>query len=578
MLWGINLSNEDIVIGIDFGTTNSAAGIYRDGKFEVISSMGHPYFPSVVAINEDGDVLVGHYAYKQMVSNATGTLSEFKLAMGTDETLPFNGEYKRPQEITSYILSHIKKNAEVILGKPINKAVITVPVGFNNDARNAIIEAGEIAGFEVKKIINEPTAACLAYSATKNILGNIFVFDIGGGTLDIIIGSFNGSELVTKVTGDAKVGGREITIALRDYVKRGFEEQYGLKLEDYITPEYNPLVALWIEAENAKKELSDIKSTKMHKDSFIVTKEGKHINLDVDINRSKLNELSNHVVKRCKEEAIKALSDFGEDIDHLIFVGGPTKMPFLKESIEKVLGKSATEGIDPMLCVVEGASMYSGGGIRVKNVNSLTLSVVTDEKFSDPLIPKNTLLPAEATRTYEPMDDNQTSVDIQIVEGESILAKQNHSLHTFTLKGLPMKPKEEVSIQVKLKVDENGIMELSAEELSTKSKLSAQINSSVRMSSEEIKKAGLDNDNLLKNYEEKLKQKDIINDAEEAIFEAKNLVENFSDMLISDKNMLNGNVGKLEALLNSDSYNFDLIKLNTKKLQNLIKEIESDIF
>lgn len=572
------MSNEDIVIGIDFGTTNSAAGIYRNGKFEVISSMGKPYFPSVVAINENGDFLVGYYAYMQMVSNATGTLSEFKENMGTDKPLLFNGEYKRPQEITSYVLAYIKKNAEAILGEPINKAVISVPVSFNDNARNATIEAGEIAGFEVKDIINEPTAACLAYSATKNIFGNIFVFDIGGGTLDITIGSFNGSELVSKYSDGAEIGGREITVALRDYVKRGFEEQYGLKLEDYITPDYDPLVDLWIEAENAKIRLSTVKSTKIHIDSFVVTDEGKHINLDVDVNRSKLNELSNHVVKRCKEEVIKALSDFGEDIDHLVFVGGPTKMPFLKESIEKVLGKSATEGIDPMLCVVEGASMYSGGGIRVKNVNSLTLSIVTDEKYSDPLIAKNTILPAEATRTYEPMKDNQTSVDIQIVEGESILAKQNHSLHTFTLKGLPMKPKDEVSIQVKLKVDENGIMELSAEELSTKSKLSAQINSSVRMTSEEIKKAGLENDNLLKNYEEKKKQKDIINDAEEAIFEAKNLVGSFSDMLISDKNMLNENVEKLEALLNSDSYNFDLIKLNTKKLQNLIEEIESDIF
>lgn len=580
MLGGINLSNENIVIGIDFGTTNSAACIYRNGKTEIIPNpMGYDYFPSVVAVNENGDLLIGHHAKKQAASNASNTVREFKLDMGKGITIPFNGGSKRPQEIAALVLGHIKKHAEAYLGKPINKAVISVPASFNSVARTATIEAGEIAGFEVEDLVDEPTAACLTYSVTKNILGNILVFDMGGGTLDITIGSYDGSKLVPIVTTGARVGGRDITIALWDYVKRKFEEQNGYKLEDYITPKYDPLIDLYDASEIAKIELSSAKVTNIHKDSILMTDEGERINLDVDVDRFTLNELSDQVVKRSREKVIEALSDANltkEDINYLVFVGGPTKMPFLRETIEKVLGKSAAEGIDPMVCVAQGASMYSGGPIAVGNINSLTLSIVTNETDSDPLIPKNTPLPTEVTKVYYTARDNQPSANIQIVEGESIFAKENHKLHSFTLRGLPIRPKGEVKIQVKLKVDANGIMELSAEELSTKTKLSTTIHSSTRMSTEEIKKAGLDNDDLLRNYEEKIKQKDIINDAKEVILEAKNLIKNSSgNMLMSDKDMIKENIRKIEGLL-ENANNFVLIELNTKNLKKLIEEIESD--
>ncbi|WP_048812500.1 Hsp70 family protein [Methanobrevibacter ruminantium] len=576
------MNNEDIIIGIDFGTTNSAACIYKDEKFQIIpSAMGYDYFPSVVAVNENGELLVGHHAKKQMASNASNSVAEFKLKMGENETIKFNGEDKLPQEITSYVLGRIKRDAEAYLGKPINKAVISVPASFDNDARNATMEAGEIAGFEVEALVDEPTAACLTYSLTKNFLGNILVFDMGGGTLDIIIGAFDGSELVPKVTTGARFGGRNITMALRDYLQRDFEEQNGLKLEDYITPEYDPLIDLYNATEIAKIELSSTKTTNVHIDSIVMTDKGQRINLDKNVNRSDLNKLSDEVVKGSKEKVLEALKDAKltkDDIDFLVFVGGPTKMPLIRESIEKLLGKSAAEGIDPMVCVAQGASIYKGGPITVGTINSLTLSVVINEKESDPLIPKNTPLPAEVTKEYHTMRDNQTSANIQIVEGESILAKENHTLHSFTLRGLPPRPKGEVAIQVKLKVDKNGIMGLSAKELSTNKKLSATFDSSNRMSSEEIKKAGLDNENLLSDYEEKIKQRNIINDAEEVIFEGKKLIENYSGhMLISDKNRVNENIEKLEGLLVIPK-NFELIKLITKDLRNLIEKIESEDF
>lgn len=580
MLGGINLSNEDIVIGIDFGTTNSAACIYRDGKCEIIpSALGYDYFPSVVAVNENGDLLIGHYAKRQMASNRKNTASEFKLDIRNNDYTTFNGEERRPQEIAALLYGHIKDNAEAYLHQSVNKAVLTLPVGFNDDAKNAIMEAGKIAGFEVEALVEEPTAACLTYSVNKNIRGNILVFDMGGGTLDITIGSFNGSKLETLGTGYAPIGGREITLQLRDYIKDEFKEKTGLNLEDYEDEGYDPISDLYNKAEEAKIELSSTKNANVYIPSIVMTDDGQRFNLDVEVNRSKLNELSSEVIKVSKKEVMKALSDAGltkEDIDYLVFVGGPTKMPFLRESIEKILGKSASEGIDPMLCVAEGAAIYLGGPISVRKINTLTLSLVDNEKYSEPLIPKNVSLPAEKTIETFTVIDNQTSANIQIVEGESIFANENHSLKRITLHNLPMKPKGEVAIQVTLKVDENGIMDLSAIERSTGAEISATFDSSNRMSAEEIKNASLNNENLLKDYGEKSKRKDIINDAEEVILKASNLIESSSNnMLIYDKQRIKEKMEKLKVLVDNRN-NFELIKLNTMTLQKLIDEIESD--
>nr|WP_295605540.1 Hsp70 family protein [uncultured Methanobrevibacter sp.] len=576
------MSNEDIVIGIDFGTTNSAACIYRNGKPEIIPNpLGYDYFPSVVAVNENGDLLIGQYAKKQAASNATNTVSEFKLDMGKDITIRFDGEDKRPQEITALVLQHIKDNAEAYLEKPINKAVISVPAGFDDDARNATMEAGKIAGFEVEALVDEPTAACLTYSVTKNIRGNILVFDIGGGTLDITIGSFDGSELKPIAITGALIGGRFITHQLRDYARGEFEEETGLNLEDYKNDDYDPLTDLNNEAEIAKIELSSAKSTNIHIDSIIVNDKGKRFNLDVEVNRAELNKLSEEVVKVSQEKVMEALSEANltkEDIDYLVFVGGPTKMPLIRESIEEVLGKSAAEGIDSMLCVAEGAAMYLGGPIGVGKINPLTLSLVTNEKDSEPLIAKNAPLPAEATIETYTMLDNQTSANIQIVEGESIFAKENRSLKRITLHNLPPKPKGQVKILVKLKVDVNGIMDLSAMEVSTGSEISATFDSSNRMSREEIEKAGFNNDDLLGGYKEKNKQKAIINDAEEIISRAKKLIESSSNnLLMYDKERINEKIENLTDLLD-DPNNFELIKLNTKSLKKLIDKIGTDEF
>ena len=293
------MSNDDIVIGIDLGTTNSVACIYNGREFEIIpSAVGNDFFPNVVAVNKNGELLVGEYAKKQMASNPENSVANVTLLMGRDEFIKFNGKDVRPQWIYALILGRIKRDAESYLGKPIKKAVISVPASFDDDARKATIEAGQIAGFEVETIVNEPTAACLAYATIKDIMGNILVFDIGGGTLDITVGSFDGSELTPKSTVGYRIGGRNITLALREYVQGEFERINGLKLEDYMTPDYDPILALDDAVETAKIELSSTKTTKIHIPSIVVTEEGEHINLDMTVHRSKLNELSNFVIER----------------------------------------------------------------------------------------------------------------------------------------------------------------------------------------------------------------------------------------------------------------------------------------
>ena len=581
------MSNDDIVLGIDLGTTNSAACIFKDGEFEIIpSALGNDSFPSVVAVSKNGELLVGQFAQKQMLTNPENTVANVKLKMGTNELIRFNGEDLRPQEISAHILANIKRDAESYLSRPIDKAIISVPTSFDDDARNATIEAGQIAGFEVETIVNEPTAACLAYATIKDIRGNILVFDIGGGTLDITIGSFDGDELVPQSTVGYRVGGRNITRALFDYVQNEFEEINGLKLEDYVTPDYDPLVALYDAVETAKIELSSTKTTKIYIPSIVVTDEGERINLDMEVHRSKLNELSDFVIERSEQGIADALSGANltkEDIDYLVFVGGPTKMPLLKESIEKTLGMSAAEGIDPMLSVAQGASIFVGGPVDVPfEINSLNLGLVLDEHSTRILIPRNTQIPAEETILVTTKYPDQTRVEIKLVEGDSSIAEENNSVKSFILEGIPKGPAGKAKIEVKLKINKNGTMQLSAREFESNARKSVFIKSDVRMSREEIEKAGGKINALRKKGDERKEILDILNDAEEATFRADSFIRKYEEKILpSDLDELNKNINEIEKLLEDseeeDFDDFDLIEFKTKELQKLLDEIEDYI-
>ena len=540
------MSNDDIILGIDLGTTNSAACIYKSWEFEIIpSAVGDDYFPSVVAVSENGELLVGEYARQQMASNAENSIAEVKLLMGTNEFIRFNGKDVRPQEISALILDRIKRDAESYLGTDIKRAVISVPASFEDAARNATMEAGQIAGFEVETVVNEPTAACLAYATIKDITGNILVFDIGGGTLDITVGYFDGSKLDVQSTVGYRVGGRDITNSLREYVKKEFEESNGLKLEDYVTPDYNPLVALSDAVETAKIALSTTKTTKIHIPSIVVTDEGERINLDMEVKRAKLNELSNFVIERSEDGIIDALSEAKltkEDIDYLVFVGGPTKMPLIKESVEKVLGKPAAEGIDPMLCVAQGASIYLGGPVTVPaERNSLTLNLVVDEVKAEPLIPRNSKIPCEKTINVTTMYDNQNLAEIKIVEGESSIAEENYSLSSFTIP-VPEGPAGAAQIKVKLKINKNGTIEVSAKESGTDWK-TVTIKSEARMSHEEIEEAEGNIGDLIGDDKERERELNILNDAEEAVFKANNYINKYEEKIsYGDLDALNNNI------------------------------------
>ena len=524
------MSNDDIVLGIDLGTTNSAACIFKDGEFEII----------LVAVSKNGELLVGQFAQKQMLTNPENTVANVKLKMGTNELIRFNGEDLRPQEISAHILANIKRDAESYLSRPIDKAIISVPTSFDDDARNATIEAGQIAGFEVETIVNEPTAACLAYATIKDIRGNILVFDIGGGTLDITIGSFDGDELEPQSTVGYRVGGRNITMALFDYVQEEFERINGLELEDYVTP----------------------------------------------VHRSKLNELSDFVIERSEQGIADALSGANltkEDIDYLVFVGGPTKMPLLKESIEKTLGMSAAEGIDPMLSVAQGASIFVGGPVDVPfEINSLNLGLVLDEHSTRILIPRNTQIPAEETILVTTKYPDQTRVEIKLVEGDSSIAEENNSVKSFILEGIPKGPAGKAKIEVKLKINKNGTMQLSAREFESNARKSVFIKSDVRMSREEIEKAGGKINALRKKGDERKEILDILNDAEEATFRADSFIRKYEEKILpSDLDELNKNINEIEKLLEDseeeDFDDFDLIEFKTKELQKLLDEIEDYI-
>ena len=581
------MSNDDIVLGIDLGTTNSAACIFKDGEFEIIpSALGNDSFPSVVAVSKNGELLVGQFAQKQMLTNPENTVANVKLKMGTNELIRFNGEDLRPQEISAHILANIKRDAESYLSRPIDKAIISVPTSFDDDARNATIEAGQIAGFEVETIVNEPTAACLAYATIKDIRGNILVFDIGGGTLDITIGSFDGDELEPQSTVGYRVGGRNITMALFDYVQEEFERINGLELEDYVTPDYDPLVALYDAVETAKIELSSTKTTKIYIPSIVVTDEGERINLDMEVHRSKLNELSDFVIERSEQGIADALSGANltkEDIDYLVFVGGPTKMPLLKESIEKTLGMSAAEGIDPMLSVAQGASIFVGGPVDVPfEINSLNLGLVLDEHSTRILIPRNTQIPAEETILVTTKYPDQTRVEIKLVEGDSSIAEENNSVKSFILEGIPKGPAGKAKIEVKLKINKNGTMQLSAREFESNARKSVFIKSDVRMSREEIEKAGGKINALRKKGDERKEILDILNDAEEATFRADSFIRKYEEKILpSDLDELNKNINEIEKLLEDseeeDFDDFDLIEFKTKELQKLLDEIEDYI-
>jgi len=488
------------IIGIDLGTSNSAAAILEGGKPSIIPSAegttvgGGKAFPSYVAMSREGELLVGEPARRQSVTNPEGTVYAVKRKMGTKDKIKMRDKEYTPEQISAFILQKIKRDAEAYLGEPVQKAVITVPAYFDDAQRQATKNAGEIAGLEVIRIINEPTAAALAYGLDKaGKEQKILVFDFGGGTLDVTIMDFGqGVFEVISTSGDTHLGGTDMDNVVMEYIAGEFKKDSGIDIRgDKIA--FNRLKEA---AEKAKIELSTTLETEINLPFISADASGpKHLQLKMT--RAKLEELVKPIVDRTRQSLEQAISDAKlapKDIDRTIMVGGPTRMPLVQKFVEGYLGKQTERGVDPMEAVAKGAAVQAGvlGGevkdVLLLDVTPLTLGIETLGGVSTPLIERNTTIPTAKSQVFSTAADSQTSVEIHILQGERPMAADNKSLGRFILDGLPSSPRGVPQVEVTFDIDANGILTVTAKDKASGKAQHITISGSSNLSKDEIEK------------------------------------------------------------------------------------------
>ena len=487
------------IIGIDLGTSNSAAAVMEGGRPTVIpsaegTSMGGKAFPSYVAITKEGELLVGEPARRQAVTNPEGTIAAAKRKMGTDYKFNVHGKEYTPQQVSAFILQKIKRDAEAFLGDTVDRAVITVPAYFNDNQRQATKDAGTIAGLEVVRIINEPTSAALAYGLDNQGKDQkILVFDLGGGTLDVTIMDYSeGVFEVLSTSGDTQLGGTDMDQALINYATGQFKNETGIDL-------VNDKMAMWRvreACEKAKIELSSTMNTEINL-PFITADQNGPRHLTMSITRAKLEELVNPTVERCRGPIQRALKDANltaDDVDSIILVGGPTRMPIIQRFVESVAGKKVQRGIDPMECVSMGAAIQGAvlagevKDILLLDVTPLSLSIETLGGVATRLIERNTTIPTRKSQVFSTAADNQSSVEVHVVQGEREMAADNTSLGRFQLTGIPLAPRGIPQIEVTFDIDANGIINVSAKDIGTGKETKITISASTKLSKDEIDK------------------------------------------------------------------------------------------
>lgn len=572
------------VIGIDLGTTNSCVAVMEGGEPVVIANAeGARTTPSVVSFQKNGERLVGQVAKRQAITNPDKTIISIKREMGTSHKVSIDGKDYTPQEISAMILQKLKADAEAYLGETVTQAVITVPAYFNDSQRQATKDAGKIAGLEVLRIINEPTAASLAYGLDKmDTNQKIFVYDLGGGTFDVSILELGDGVFEVKSTnGNTRLGGDDFDNKIMDYIAEEFKKDNGIDLRN----DKMALQRLKEAAEKAKIELSSSMQTNINLPFITADATGpKHI--DMNLTRAKFNELTHDLVQATIEPMKKALNDAGlsiNEVDKVVLVGGSTRIPAVQEAVKQFTGKEPSKGVNPDECVAVGASIQAGvltGDVKdvlLLDVTPLTLGIETLGGVATPLITRNTTIPTRKSQVFSTAADNQPSVEINIVQGERKMAADNKSLGRFTLDGIAPAPRGIPQIEVTFDIDANGIVNVSAKDKGTGKESHVTITASTNLTDEEIDKAVKDAEKFAEEDKKKQEKIEVKNNADQMIFQTEKTLKDLGDKVpAEDKTNIDAKLEDLKKIKDSDDT--EAIKKASEDLTQALYAVTTKIY
>ena len=572
------------VIGIDLGTTNSCVAVLENGEPQIIAnSEGMRTTPSVVAFTKGGERIVGEPAKRQAVTNADNTVISIKTHMGTDYKVNIEGKDYTPQEISAIILQKLKADAESYLGQPVKEAVITVPAYFTDAQRQATKDAGRIAGLDVKRIINEPTAA--AYGMDKlDQDKKILVFDLGGGTFDVsILEIGDGTFEVLATAGNNRLGGDDFDKVIIDYLAEEFKKAEGVDLRE----DNMALQRLKEAAEKAKKELSSTMSSNINLPFITATASGpKHMN--IDLSRAKFDELTHHLVEKTMEPTKRALADAGlsvSEIDDVLLVGGSTRIPAVQEAVKKFIGKEPHKGINPDECVAAGAAIQAGvltgevNDLLLLDVTPLSLGIETMGNVMTKIIERNTTIPTKKSQVFSTAADNQTAVDIHVLQGERSMAYDNTTLGRFQLSEIPPAPRGIPQIEVTFDIDANGIVHVTAKDLGTGKEQKVTITSGTNLSEEEIEKKVKEAEMNAEADKAKKDKIEAVNQADSTIYQTEKTLNELGDKVnADDKSQIEAAITSLKEVKDKESASAEEIKAAIDEVMNKFHKVSEQMY